>query len=352
MRFVLAGLIITTSFLTGGTTRATACDPEDGVAFICGGISPEDLVPVPRSEWVIASGYQGGGGVHLINRRDFTSIHVFPTARPRGRPDTQTYTSCPGPIDPSEKEAFSAHGLNVRPGAGGVHTVYVVRHGLRESIEVFELDVSTNSPAFTWVGCVVAPGTANLNSVSPLPEGGFVATNFMRRGDPAAAQALVEGGNTGEVWEWQPAAGWRVVPGSESPGPNGIEASRDGKWLYVNLWPVRKVMRLSRGQTPVTKDVVDVGFHPDNIRWQEDGTLLAAGQGGPTLQRVLECISSVCADATSNVARIDAPTLRVQDIVRYPANAHFFSATSALQVWNEVWMGSINGDRIARYPIR
>ena len=198
----------------------------------------------------------------------------------------------------------------------------------------------------------MAPGTANLNSVSPLPEGGFVATNFMRRGDPAATQALVEGGNTGEVWEWQPGADWRMVPGSESPGPNGIEASRDGKWLYVNLWPVRKVMRLSRGQTPVTKDVVDVGFHPDNIRWQEDGTLLAAGQGGPTLQRVLECISSVCADATSNVARIDAPTLRVQDIVQYPANAHFFSATSALQVGNEVWMGSINGDRIARYPIR
>ena len=105
--------------------------------------------------------------------------------------------------------------------------------------------------------------------MSPVPGGGFVTTNFAPRGGNAVAAAL-KGSNSGEVWEWQSKDGWKIVPGSESPGPNGIEASRDGNWLYVNLWPVKKVMRLSRGKTPVQKDVIDLPFHPDNIRWQAE----------------------------------------------------------------------------------
>ena len=48
----------------------------------------------------------------------------------------------------------------------------VVHHGLRESIEVFDLDVSRKDPALTWVGCVVAPESATLNAVAPLPWAG------------------------------------------------------------------------------------------------------------------------------------------------------------------------------------
>jgi hypothetical protein len=118
----------------------------------------------------------------------------------------------------------------------------------------------------------------------------------------------------------------------------------------VNLWPARKVMRLSRGQSPVVKDVVDVAFQPDNIRWQADGTLLAAGHGGPTGQRVIECLMKVCPDAASVVARIDPTTWRAQEIIRYPANDKFYSSTVALQVGKEIWIGTITGDRIARYP--
>ena len=294
---------------------------------------------------MVASGLSGGGVV-LINTRDYSTMQVFPAAAPRERLDKQAYPACPGPIDPAEKEKFSAHGLGIRAGADRVHTVYVVHHGFRETIEVFEVDTRPKPPTFTWVGCVVAPATASLNGVSPLPGGGFATTNPTRRG-PGAAQ----GENTGEVWEWNTKDGWKIVPGSESQGPNGIEASKDGKWLYVNLWPASKVMRLSRGQTPLKKDVIDLSFHPDNIRWQADGSLLAAGHGGPTTQRVIECLRKVCPDVTSNVARIDPQTLKAQQIIRYPANEKFSSSTVALQVGKEIWIGTITGDRIARYPV-
>ena len=110
-------------------------------------------------------------------------------------------------------------------------------------------------------------------------------------------------------------------------------------------------MRLSRGQTPVVKDLVDVQFQPDNIRFQPDGTLLAAGHGGPTTPRVIECLMKVCPDAASVVARIDPKTWTAREIIRLPATEKFFSSTVALQVGKEIWIGTITGDRIARYPL-
>jgi hypothetical protein len=350
LRLLLPVLLLGASAL-GDPMRAAGCDPDGPVRFICGITAPEDLVAVPQSDWVLASGYRGGG-LHLVSTRDHTITQVFPTTPPRVRHDTKTYAACPGPIDPAEREKMSAHGLNIRPAANRVHTVYMVHHGFRESIEVFEIDTKATPPSLRWVGCVVVPGMQGLNSVSPLPDGGFVTTNFAPRNDQSVMANLQKGGNSGEVWEWNPKDGWKMVPGSESPGPNGIEASKDGRWLYVNLWPVRKVMRLSRGQTQGPKQFVDVPFQPDNIRWQADGSLLAAGHAAPTLQRLLECFSKICADATSNVARIDPESLKAQEIVRYPAKAVFSGATAALQVGKEIWLGAVRGDRIARYPIQ
>jgi hypothetical protein len=331
--------------------RAQACDPRGAVTFVCGVMNPEDLVAVPGAPWVIASGLNGGA-LHVVSTRDHTATRVFPTANPRLRHDARTYAACPGPLDPMEKEKFSAHGLNVRPGQGGIHTVYLVHHGFRESIEVFEIDVKPATPTLTWIGCVVAPENVTLNSVAPVPGGGFVATNPYNRTIPNARARAGTGEPSGEVREWQPGKGWSIVAGSESAGPNGIEVSPDGSWMYINLWPPRKMMRLSRGQTPVKKDVIDVPFHPDNIRWQADGTLLSAGHDAPTMERATECLRVTCADAAAKVARWDPKTLKVEQVVNYPSDDIFFGATAALQVGKEIWIGSVRGDRIARYPAR
>jgi len=331
--------------------RAATCGPEGKVTFICGVTSPEDLVALPGTDWIVASGFESGGALHVVNTRDGRTVQVFPTSAPRLRPDARAYPGCPGPVDPAEKEKFSAHGLNVRPGPNGIHTVYVVHHGFRESIEVFEVD-RKNPSAFTWIGCVVAPDGTELNSVAPLPDGGLVATNPYGR-DPEARVRAPRGINTGQVWEWHAAGGWTVVPGTESAGPNGIEVSKDGTWLYVNLWPVRQVMRFSRGQEPARRDVLDVAFHPDNIRWQADGSLLSAGHHGPPpIERTRECLRMMCPDAAARVARIQPDAFTVQQIVDYPSNSVFFGATSALQVGKEIWIGSVRGDRIARFPLR
>lgn len=349
-RSLLVALVLTTCVVPTGGTRAADCAPDGKVKFVCGTVNPEDLVAVPGGDWVVVSGLNGGG-IHLANTHDYRALRVFPSANLQHRLDSRTYPACPGPLDPSAQEKISAHGLNLRPGKGGVHTVYLVHHGVRESIEVFELNAKAKSPTLTWVGCVVAPESVLMNSVAPLPGDGFVVTNPYRRTLPKARDRAIEGFDSGEVWEWHTASGWTMIPGSEGPGPNGIEVSKDGQWLYINLWPASKVMRLSRGQTPVKKDVINVAFHPDNIRWQSDGSLLSAGHYAPTIARATECLRKYCADAAARVARLDPRTMKAQEIVNYPSSDSFFGATAALQVGKEIWIGSVRGDRVARYPL-
>lgn len=329
---VIGTLAIGMLWLVTGTAQAQDCEPDDEVRFLCGPVSPEDLAPVPQSPWVVVSSMVDEGYLYLADTRDYTSTILFPTVTSRPRHDTATYGACPGPVS----RQFRPHGLNLRPGENGRHTLYVVGHGDREAIEVFELTMGGTVPTLTWVGCAVAPDALALNSVVALPEGGFAATSP----------------RTGDVWEWSPDAEWSRVPGSEGIGPNGLEISRDGRWFYVGGYGSQSLIRLSRGRTPVQTDAVEVGFHIDNVRWGPGETLFAAGHVGPTRAAIGECIGQrQCDGVTSRVARIDLQSFTADEVVRYPSNDLLILGTVAIQVGDEIWVGGVaGGDRIARFP--
>ncbi len=334
------GIVITLSLVSGSVkARAAGCDALGNVRFICDQLGPEDLVAVPGSEWVLSSGMAANGAIRLINQRDKSTTVLFPSETSTERPNKKIYDSCPGPIG-FEGDKFRAHGLYLRPGPKAVHTLYVVHHGDRESIEVFELNARSKPPALTWIGCAIAPDPIGLNSVVGLADGGFITTNFSPRGSDAAARArMMAGENNGEVWEWHTSTGWKIVPGSELAGPNGLEISKDGKWLYIGGWGSQSFIRLSRGQTPVKKDSVSVGFRVDNLRWAPDGTLLAAGQG------------EIAPSQTTNVVKVNPATLKFEELIRHPDIDGFGVSTVAIQVGKELWLGSVRGDRIAIFPL-
>ena len=180
----------------GAVPRAAGCDPVGEIRFVCDQAGPEDLVAVPGTVWLIASAYGAEGGLNLIDTKAASSTRLFPSATAKERPDTKTYDSCPGPLQGTDREKFRTHGLYLKPGRN-VHTLYVVHHGNRESVEVFELDARPKQPSVTWIGCAVAPDPIGLNAVVALPEGGFAASNFDPR-PPAGARggftpALLEG---------------------------------------------------------------------------------------------------------------------------------------------------------------
>jgi hypothetical protein len=325
-----------------GPAKPAGCNPLGDVQFICGFAGPEDLVAVPGSDWVIASGDAAPGAITLVNVRDKATTPLYPSPNLKQRLDAKIYDSCPGPIDPEEKDKFRAHGLALRSGRNSLHTLYVVHHGNRESVEVFEFDARAKTPALTWVGCAVAPDPIGLNSVVALPEGGFASSNFQPRGAAGRGANMQAGERNGELWEWHTRTGWKIVPGSEASGANGIEISKDGKWFYMAGWGNQTFIRFSRGRTPVTRDEIPVGFRLDNLRWAPDGSLLGAGQEIPA--------TGGFAAVVSRVIKIDPKTLKVQDVVRYPTNDVFAFSTGAIQVGKEIWVGSVRGDKIARFP--
>ena len=326
----------------------TTCDPFGNLRFVCGPIDSEDLITIPDSPWILVSGMQDEGHLYLADTRSTGSFVAYPGNTPSHRHDAETYSKCPGPL-PS---GFRPHGLNVRPDNSGRHTLYVVRHGGREAVEIFELDTTQEPPSLTWIGCVLPPESVNGNAVVPLPEGGFALTNFLRFGDSNAMANLQSGGPTGEVWEWHHDSDWKIVPDSEISGANGIEISPDGQWFYIGAWGSQSFIRLSRNKLPVTKETVALGFNVDNIHWAPDGSLLAAGQGGGT-DTVLACLTQGdCSNMTNDVVKIDPHTLQIQQLIHYPSDAHVISGTAAVQVGSEIWVGSLGGsDRIAIFPL-
>lgn len=316
------------------------CSPAGAVQFVCGLQAPEDLVVLPGEQWVVAGAYGGNGGIYLISARDRKPLRVYPAAGARERLDKQVYGGCPGAPDAATRAKFQTHGLYLLPGTNSVHRLFVVLHGGRESVEVYEVDARQPTPVLTWIGCAVAPEPIGLNSVRGLPDGGFIATNFLVRtgfGGPAM-KAMMSGETNGELWEWHTASGWQKLPGSEAAGANGLEMSDDGRTLYVAAWGSQSFFTVTRGTTAPSRNEVPLGFRVDNIRWARDRSILATGQGGnPGSQATI-------------VVKLDPRTLERREILRHPDTPRFGAGTVAVEVGDTLWVGSFRGDRLAIFP--
>lgn len=348
---IIAGAV---ALVGRGASAAEPCNPVGSLHFVCGAMNSEDLVRVPGTDWIVASGFAGGGAsvghLYLVNARDKSLKVLFPGASPSIRPDKTTYEACPGAPDLTK---FSAHGLNLRSGSNGVHTLYVVNHGGREAIELFELDAAKATPTVTWIGCAVMPAHTWPNAVAPLPDGGMVATDMFDPDDKTAPDKMNAGENTGAVYEWHSASGFKVVPGSEMSGNNGIEVAPDGTWLYVNAWGGKAVVRLSRGASPVQRDTLPAGFLVDNLRWGADGVLWVAGQDVPA-KEVFGCFESHQTRCTQGwrIVKWDTRSMKLDPVLTEPGNPEFGDATVALPVDNEIFVGTFRGDRVALLPAK
>jgi hypothetical protein len=339
-------------------TAADGCNAIGKAQFACVSGNAEDLVAIPGTDWIVISGV-----LRAVNVKTHAEVSLFTT---ENKLDKKLYGACPGPLTGQEMEEkkIRAHGLNLREGKGGVHTLYVVHHGSRESIELFEINVNGKAPTSAWIGCVIAPPDAGFNGLGILPDDGMVVTSFTRRSmggfrgekGKTTRERLTKGENVSEIWEWMPGKEWVIIPGSEGPGLNGVEASKDGKYLYGSAWATGEIIRYTRGQTPPEKKVIaKVNFHADNIRWQPDGTLVTAGQVGSVDEVLEECLSNQrCTKTSSSVAIVDPASGKVREVVTgYPSNGDFDLATAGLIANNEMWVGSIGrGARLGRFPLQ
>jgi hypothetical protein len=339
----------TVAFAVGAIADAAqspACAPSGGLTFICGVANPEDLVLVPNTRWMVASGMAPGSGLHLVDTQAKTVKNLYAVGAANQRADRTKYANCPGPLDP--KQAL-LHGLSLRSAAGGRYTIYATNHGGRESVEVFELDASAPSPTATWVGCIPAPGKMSFNSVAAFNDGTLVATVLITP-DKTFADAFAQR-ITGVVMQWMPGTpAFTALPGTELSANNGIETSPDDREFYVASTTTKRIIAFARNNTAKPLRFAQLKeFGPDNVRWTADNRLITAGMidnepacGGPPKDEAgIRCSRGYV------VVTIDPKTMAVTEVARGPATPAFTGTAIAMQAGNEIWLGSFNADRLA-----
>ncbi|HEY5410546.1 MAG TPA: hypothetical protein VIJ94_07455 [Caulobacteraceae bacterium] len=350
----LTALLICASLMTGApaaeppaqASSPASCASSGELMFVCRAHNPEDLARIPGTHWLIATGFAPGGGLSLI---DTKARQLSRWAAEPGADAAGTRTPCRSPPDPA---LFNAHGLSLRRTGDGRFSLHVVNHGGRESVEVFEVDARPARPTLTWTSCVPMPPGLAANSVATFADGTVLVSVLTRPGTGIAD--FVQGKITGGVYQWRPGdTGFTLMPGTELPGNNGLETSRDGRQFYVVAFGWHAVVVYDRNDTTSPRlRAVAPDFMPDNIHWDGE-RLIAAGMrydepacGGPR-----GLIDGAADPMTCHrgyvAATFDPGTGAFRTLAYGPPNAAFNDVSSAVVVGDELWMGAYRSDRLA-----
>jgi len=340
-------------FFSDGVVMAAEeeCQSSGDYSFVCGPLNAEDLVLVPDTKWIISSGMGPGSSLYLVDSQQKSWTDLYPAESPGALQDMKTYGACPGSPDPN---SFITHGLNLQPGNNGHSKLYVVGHGGREAIEVFDVDANGARPELTWVGCVMMPEGMVANSVASFSDGSLVATVPLHPGK--TIEDAFTGESTGAVYKWSPGdSGFEIVEGTELPYANGIEVSADDQKFFVASSVLSTVIAYSHSNPARQLKTSDpLAFIPDNLHMGNDGQLITAG---------LTIIDPVCGNLGDTeefdlakfaacprpfiVRSIDPQTMQGTDLAHSAAIEQFSNVTMGLVVGDNIWIGTFAGDRIA-----
>ncbi len=323
------------------------CGTHGDVEILCGTRSPEDLEPTPDGKYLIVSqfvnGRGGGGGAGLVlfdlAKKTYSPIPI--TAEPR---KDWSDAACPGPVG----DKMVPHGISLGKRTGGVMQLYVVNHGGRQSIEMFELKQAGGNWTLVWHGCAVT--MAEFNDVAVLPDGGFIATHPTSLMTPGGTQGnnadLMSGKPSGEVARWTPGKGETELPGTREGYPNGVLVSADGRTMYFNAWTAKEVHKYDLKEGKET-GVVKLDFMPDNITWTRDRKMLAAGVKGA--RGDCPAGSGTPCGQQFGVAEIDPAKMEAKTVFDSQGKGALISGVSvALQVGDAIYIGAFQGDRLVK----
>ena len=308
------------------------------------------MARIPGTPWVIVSAFAPRGGLQLLDtqaltlRRWYTGSHVQREAGKRiGAAD------CPGP--PAGDE-LDTQGLSLRVLGPRRYRLYAVNHGGRESIEIFDVSLAGGVPAPRWRGCVLMPSGDAANAVSSYPDGTIIATVLILPGTTKAD--FVRGNPTGGVFEWRPGTeDFRLLPGTELPGNNGLTTSPHRSAFYVVAFGTHSIVMYSRRDTrrPLRRATAP-GFMPDNIHWDGE-RLIAAGMtyDEPACGGVRKIVNGRADPMRCHrgyiVAAVDPRTLRFTVLAHAGPNPAFNGVTTGLIVGSRLWLASYQADRVA-----
>ncbi len=357
-----AGLTLATAACLAACSdpAIVACVDAAGAHALCGIQNPEDLAVLPGNQALLVSEFGSmdedkPGALAWLDLKTEKLTALFPQGGPGVAPQISEGPDwgdehCPGPPD----QRINPQGIDLHRrqdgGENGALELFVVNHGGRESIELFELSMAEHT--LSWRGCVPMPEGTFLNDVAALPDAGFATTHMFPKSFGASAKYQLAraavGGNTGYVLVWHPGGAVNKLAGSDAPFPNGIAATPDGRELYVDEYMANEVRHLALPSGKLLgKASVE---HPDNITWSDDGTLLMASHtaGLRAMGACGQIERGACA-AEFAIVGLDPKTMRTHVVVQRQGPP-MGAATVAVPVGREWFIGSYKSDRMLRLP--
>lgn len=333
--------------------HAADCIADNQLQYVCSTERPEDLVVIPGTRWIVASGFAPGGSLKLVNAHNRRVMRWYHGTSDQLAPLPGLFPECANPPDPAR---FHTRGLSLRPQLNGGWRLYVVNHADRESIEVFDISLAEPIPQLRWRGCLLLPPGQVGNSVAAFADGTVLVTVLTRPGTTIADFML--GRPTGAVWQRRPGeAEFTLLQGTELPGNNGIETDPDQRRFYVVAFGLHAVAVFDRADTSRPLALVPApDFMPDNIRWS-DGRLLLAGMrldepacGG--LRRIVDGVADpMLCHRGWVVGELDTTRMRIRTVAYGTPRPAFNGLSVAVIHDNVLWLGSYQADRIAFLPL-
>jgi hypothetical protein len=351
--FLAAGLVAFGLLACSGSTPPIlSCEPHGGITPDCRFQNPEDLVTSPSGQFILVSqlgDMEGARSGSLVAYAPATGAieGLYPPAgaAPGGAEAIWGEAGCP----PPDLTVFAPHGIDIERLDHGPHALYVINHGGRESVEMFEVRDSGTRVELVWRGCVLAPEQGYFNDLVVLRSGDFWVSQMFPRDAHvlwAALRMRFTGYAPGFAYHWNAEGGFRKVPGSEVKFANGIEKSPDERYLFLASYFGDEVVKIDSiageriGSAPVAS--------PDNLTWSPTGELLAASHHA-SMADMLACrdLQEGSCGFRFQIVAIAPDDLTSRMLLDH-AGPPLGAATVALPFGDHVYLGTFAGDRVAR----
>jgi hypothetical protein len=332
----------------GGAPPITSCEPAAGITPDCRFQDPEDIVVSPEGQFLLVS--QMGG---MEGERPGTLVSLAPATGtievlfPRvGRVMATQGWGDPACAPPA---LFAPHGIDIERLDSGVNALYAVNHGVRESIEMFEVLEEPDDVRLIWRGCVVAPDHGFFNDLVVLRNGDFWVSQMYPRGANAIWTVLrmqFTDHAPGYAYHWSPGGGFARIAGSDAKFANGVEKSQDERYLFLNSYfgdEVIKVDTVSGNRIGSA-----AAQRPDNLSWSPTGELLVASHRAsiPDSLACMDLQEGSCGFGFQILA-VDTQTMQPRVLLDHEGPP-MGAATVAVPLGDQVYLGTFAGDRIAR----
>ena len=332
------------------------CESDETFTVYCNYQNPEDLAVLPDGRHILVSEFGAIVPLSPTNIQGNLSLLDTTDGRKKNLEIEMSDNVWGDPECQRDSMVLSPHGIDINERLDGSYQLAIVNHMPTETIELFELREINDAWSLTWRGCVDAPVHGYFNDVALSSNGSFYVSQMYDKNISLFMLAVLDNTkeDTGYVYHWRRQNGFERLVNTDGAFPNGVELSDDENNLFINYAFGNKTSKYNLMSNSIEASFSMNGI-PDNIT--VDGEYIWVGaQDHSGLDSLIYCgvfAKDVFEDPMINQCPLPfaAYQLRQSDLslvnsYKY-SNTVMGTATVALSLKGQLYIGTYHGDRIA-----